>query len=190
MAEIFFISDTHFGHKNCLAYDNRPFTSIEECDEAMIDRWNSAVGERDHVYHLGDVSWYNAKKTIEILDRLHGIKHLIAGNHDSKILGNLDFCRKFLTIDDYLEINIGNNGIVLCHYPIPCYKNHFYGWYHFFGHVHNSFEHNMIAHFQNEMRDLYDKDSRMYNVGCMMPYMDYTPRTLDQIKSVVLEDEQ
>ena len=31
------------------------------------------------------------------------------------------------------------------------------------------------------MTDLYTKECRMYNVGCMMPWMDYTPRTLDWI---------
>lgn len=34
---------------------------------------------------------------------------------------------------------------------------------------------------QYEMKSLYDKDSNMYNVGCMMTYMDYTPRTLEEI---------
>ena len=31
------------------------------------------------------------------------------------------------------------------------------------------------------MTSLYDKPCQMFNVGCMLPYMDYTPRTLDEI---------
>jgi len=31
------------------------------------------------------------------------------------------------------------------------------------------------------MENLYDRQCEMYNVGAMMPYMDYTPRTLDEI---------
>ena len=39
----------------------------------------------------------------------------------------------------------------------------------------------MMEHNKFLMRDLYEKQCNMYNVGCMMPWMDYTPRTLDEI---------
>lgn len=54
----YYISDTHFGHKNVIRYDNRPFDSIEEMDEAMIQLWNETVNDADAVYILGDFSWY------------------------------------------------------------------------------------------------------------------------------------
>ena len=78
----FYISDNHFGHKNIIKYDNRPFNSVEDMDEVMIDRWNSVVGDDDTVYILGDFSWYKEEKTLEILNRLSGRKVLIKGNHD------------------------------------------------------------------------------------------------------------
>lgn len=34
-----------------------------------------------------------------------------------------------------------------------------------------------------------DKDYHFYNVGCMLPYMDYTPRTLEEIINSCMEDE-
>lgn len=81
---IFFTSDTHFGHKSVIRFCKRPFTSVEEMDEAMISRWNAVVGKCDVIYHLGDVSFYGATKTREILSRLNGYKILIRGNHDDK----------------------------------------------------------------------------------------------------------
>ena len=39
----------------------------------------------------------------------------------------------------------------------------------------------MMEHDKYLMRQLYGKKCAMYNVGVMMPWMDYTPRTLDQI---------
>ena len=62
----FYISDLHFGHKNALSFDNRPFTTIEEHDNLIINNWNEVVNIDDDVYILGDISWYNVSKTIEI----------------------------------------------------------------------------------------------------------------------------
>ena len=179
---MYFISDLHFGHKNVMKYDNRDFKSIEEHDQFLIKSWNEVVTPVDDVWILGDISWYNSTKTIEIFNQLNGAKCLCVGNHDKKLLRNQAVRSLFGEIVDYKEIYLDNGlGIVLCHYPIPCYNNHFRGWYHLYGHVHNSFEWNMMKQIQYEMRDLYMKDCNMYNVGCMIDYMNYTPRTLDEI---------
>ena len=53
----FYISDTHFSHANCLAFDNRPFKTVEEMDAEMIRRWNAVVNNVDLVYILGDLHW-------------------------------------------------------------------------------------------------------------------------------------
>lgn len=45
MAKKFYISDWHFGHKGVLAFDNRPFKSIEEMNNELIRRWNSVVSD-------------------------------------------------------------------------------------------------------------------------------------------------
>lgn len=182
MGKTFFISDLHFGHKNILSFDNRPFSSIEEHDKFLINSWNNKVGIDDDVWILGDISWHNPTKTIEIFNQLNGIKHLCKGNHDSKLLKNRQVQNLFVEICDYKEIQIENGvGIVLCHYPIPCYNNHFYGWYHLYGHVHSSFEWNMMERNRYEMTELYNKTCKMYNVGCMMPYMNFEPKTLTEI---------
>jgi len=83
----FVISDTHFGHANSWAkFKNpdgtplRPFTSNEEMDNTMVERWNEVVKPHDTVYHLGDV--VIARKNLKTLERLNGRKILIMGNHD------------------------------------------------------------------------------------------------------------
>lgn len=47
MAKIFFTSDLHFGHKNIIRYDNRPFLSVEEMDAEIVRRWNAKVSPDD-----------------------------------------------------------------------------------------------------------------------------------------------
>ena len=57
MGEIFFTGDLHFGHANVIAFDNRPFESVEEMDAELIRRWNNKVGKGDLTYVLGDMIW-------------------------------------------------------------------------------------------------------------------------------------
>lgn len=84
---IWFISDTHFNHERFLSFNNddgqkiRPFSTVEEMDETMIDNWNSVVKDGDKVYHLGDFTM-SPKKVKQFADRLNGSKRLIIGNHD------------------------------------------------------------------------------------------------------------
>ena len=88
MGKIFFSSDLHFGHSNVLfKYDKRPFSSLEEQDEEIINRWNKKVSKDDTVYVLGDISFYDDEKTYEILKRLNGkMKHSIFMELSRKVM--------------------------------------------------------------------------------------------------------
>ena len=179
MGNIFYIADWHYDHANCIHFDNRPFKNVEEMNEALIANWNNVVSPGDTVYVLGDMFWCKTTEAIAVLDKLNGQKILVKGNHDR--VHDAQFRSKFVKIDEYMEIKDGDRNVVLCHYPIPCFKNHFYGWIHLYGHVHTSFEYNMMEHQKYLMKELYTRPCNMYNVGAMIPYIGYTPRTLDEI---------
>lgn len=79
---IHFTSDHHFGHARIIELANRPFDSVEEMNEAMIERWNSAVAFDDSVIHLGDIVMGTFVDNVELLGRLNGQIYLVPGNHD------------------------------------------------------------------------------------------------------------
>lgn len=173
----FYISDLHFGHENMLKFDKRPFSSLNEMKTALTANWNGAVGKSDEVYILGDAFWNN-DEAAEVLSCLKGKKYLILGNHDRI---NSLMKQHYEWIKEYAEIKDNGRHIVLCHYPIAHWHNADYGYIHLFGHIHNS---------GRDTRPFNDYIAQMkqrgvpyecYNVGCMMPYMGYTPRTLDEI---------
>lgn len=139
----FFVSDTHFSHRNILKYcPNRQFQTIEEHDEHIIAEWNKRVTDEDLVFHLGDVVFAHEDRAESILNRLNGSIVLIKGNHDKRILKSERFRARFLDIKDYLEIRLRSSKdqvkAVLFHYPIESWNGAYHGNYHFYGHQHTA----------------------------------------------------
>lgn len=186
MGKYFYIADTHFGHSNIINFDNRPFFSVEEMDRELINNWNSVVTNEDTVMILGDFCWGLEDDWIKILDQLNGVKQLIKGNHNLKSMSKA-LRSKFQDVKDYKEIKDSGKRVLLSHYPIPFYR----GDYNpdivmLYGHVHTTIEYDFMKHIKEYVRDNDHRDRgkhtcQFYNVGAMMPWMDYTPRTLDEI---------
>jgi len=173
----YYIGDLHIGHVSSIRFDNRPFASVEEMDEAIIQNWNSRITDDDTVYVLGDAFFKNEARSVAAISRLNGVKHLIRGNHD-RIHGRL--ANFWESIEYYRELDDGDIHLALCHFPIPFYNRQHYGSAMFYGHVHSSREWLMLEKWKKE---LWEKDipCNMINVGCMMDYMGYTPRTAKEI---------
>ena len=81
--KVFVIADTHFGHENIIKYCNRPFSTIGEMDQKLIDNWNQTVSNKDTVLVLGDFGLGNKEYVSNIVKALNGKKILIMGNHDN-----------------------------------------------------------------------------------------------------------
>ena len=52
--KFWYSSDSHFHHRRIIEYCSRPFPSVEEMNQVMIERWNEVVKPDDIVYHCGD----------------------------------------------------------------------------------------------------------------------------------------
>lgn len=190
----FYIADCHFGHKNILRFDNRPFVDLEQMEEVMFMNWNASVRKGDWVYILGDFCWGKADEWLRLVTQLNGQKVLIEGNHDLSAYPAA-LKKQFADIVPFKEIV--DNGrdnrcrkVLLSHYPQMFYKHaNNPKYYMLCGHVHATTENYLLEKWTKKLRDdcrsgigVYAPNcGQIYNVGCMMPWMQYCPRTLDEI---------
>ena len=135
-----YISDVHFGHRAVIDFEPRPFLDVEEMDNALIYLWNSRVTKNNQVYILGDMFFHNEKPFSWYLRQLKGQKHLIIGNHDTKLLKDSDAMSYFVSVDYYREITDNQKHIVLSHYPIAEWAGFHRDTIQIFGHIHNRTE--------------------------------------------------
>lgn len=78
----FVTSDHHFGHARISELAGRPFTSIDEMNAVMIERWNALVQPNDVVLHLGDLALGPIDDSVALTAQLNGTRLLVPGNHD------------------------------------------------------------------------------------------------------------
>ena len=163
MNDIWIVSDTHFGHENMLRFTHTDgtlirgnrFSSVEDMDEHMIERWNSVVRPGDKVYHLGDVFVDDGHKALK---RLNGHKRLILGNHDNiKSPYLYNSFNKIMMWRQFPEFNC-----VLSHTPLH-ESSMFKIGYNLHGHIHQ--------HASPSAR----------HINCCVEVQDYTPRHIEEL---------
>ena len=116
----------------------RPFPSVAAMDEALAERWNAAVAPSDTVWHLGDFAVrFPAAGGAALLDRLHGTKHLVAGNIDGPATRALP---GWASVQDYAELHLAGRRLVLCHYPLRTWNGQHRGAIDLHGHSHGRLE--------------------------------------------------
>lgn len=185
-----YISDLHLGHINVTKagrdFDHRGFKDLDDMHDTITKKWNTEVTNADHVYIVGDCCWkvnnQNMDFYIGLLKALNGNKHLILGNHDTCV--NNRFKKLFEEVVDYKElvdnVNGENKRVILSHYYMPFYNHHYRNSILLHGHSHNSAESEMERRL-TAMLNRQGFPCEIYNVGCMYPYIDYAPRTLQYI---------
>jgi len=141
-----FTADTHFGHKNVIRYCERPFTSVQEMDEALIENWNDVVKPKDTIYHLGDFTLAGQEKASDYFSSLNGNILLIPGGHDKRWIRQGEYRSKsgypinILPALHTIKLSIPNQEqpklVVLCHYSMRVWDRSHYGSWHLFGHSH------------------------------------------------------
>lgn len=192
----YYISDLHIGCVN--KFDNRTL----ETDKVLIENWNKTVTNADTVYILGDVARFGNNKdnsyACSVISQLKGKnKILIIGNHDAEGIKDPRVSQLFTEITTYKEITDNFNGLnhklILSHYPIYSWNGAYKDTILLYGHMHGNFDDKLYQKALKELRQevktineleetiKFKKEPYAYNVGAMLPYINYTPRTLKEI---------
>jgi len=173
MANIFFISDNHFGHKNILTFKRsngtplRVFDDVEHMNEIMVQRHNSVVRASDKVYFLGDVMMSSRSADLDIISRLSGTKVLVKGNHD--------LCKAQAYLQHFKDIRGSHqfDGLILTH--IPMHPDSLGRWgTNVHGHLHSN-----VVKLPNSPHP----DHRYFNVS--VEQINYTPISLEEVKKQI-----
>ncbi len=191
MSNRFVISDTHFGHTNSwekFKLPNgdplRPFTSTEEMDETMVERWNAKVGPHDTVYHLGDV--VINRKSLHHVNRLNGKKRLVRGNHD--IFKDQDY--RDVGFESLYGVRVFVDKFILSHIPLhpDSITDRFRACIH--GHLHANRVMKQVIDQDNPVGTKYDGstiystkeeiDPRYYCVS--VEHTDYAPLSFEEVE--------
>lgn len=181
---IYFTADTHFNHSNIIKYCDRPFNSVNEMNEIMIQNWNNRVKAEDTVYVLGDFIFGDIEDFLIFCWRLTGNIKFLRGSHDrifigkelrklQKIRQSLEYKEVFDRVeifnDRIVEIKVEGQHIVLCHYALRVWPRSHYNSWHLFGHSHGKLE----------------PVGKSYDVG--VDNNGFTPISFNQIKRIMEE---
>ena len=189
MVNVWFTADTHFNHDSMVTKGWRPFSSREEMNETLVERWNNVVGPKDQVWHLGDWGMGSDFGHLFFLRRLNGEKHLVTGNHDKPWPGNRDAHKHqarwmrcgFESVQSFARRKVGGKRVLLSHFPYAGdhtevdryneYRLTDTGMWLLHGHVHDEWKYN----------------GRQINVG--VDVSDWAPVHLDEIVAHIEEND-
>lgn len=191
----YYISDLHFFcnsqiDNGGINFDGRPYKTLEEMHSSILKRWNEKITNGDTVYILGDISMRGKNDSlIALVAQLKGRKVLIKGNHDD--LSDYRLKQLFSEILDYKEVSDSFEGknykLVLSHYPILMWNGQHKGSILLYGHTHatkeDTFFQSCLTEMKNQIFDNRNGSNEILaiNTGCMLPYMNYEPRSLKEL---------
>ena len=158
---IYFTSDLHFWHKNAIIYTNRPFETVEEMNEKLIEYWNKTVHANDEVYILGDVTMVRPGRATEIISR-HD--YFAREKQFEPAACGIEWVKM------YHELHWQNRTFVLCHYPFVAWNKDSHGSYNLHGHLHSPVEYNLANR---------ENGRRQFDVG--VDANDFKPVCIEEI---------
>jgi calcineurin-like phosphoesterase family protein len=170
----YLISDLHLDHDNIIDYCDRPFSSVEEMNETLVEHWNSLISPTDEVLYGGDLTIRtSAGALLDWLDELNGEIIFLLGNHDGTVVEGLDQVQ-FVTDFQFTHRGVPFYAV---HDPVDGPSNP-KGWL-LHGHHHNNWP---------DEFPFVDHDTRSVNFSAEL--LDYRPLATDRLVDYLTCGEQ
>lgn len=117
MSQIYLSSDYHFCHDREFIWKARGFSSVQEMNEAIVERHNALIKPEDSAYLLGDIVLGGAEsRGIDFVKMLNGKITIIAGNHDTPARRQ-KYAELGFPVYDALAFSYRKYHFYLSHYP-------------------------------------------------------------------------
>jgi calcineurin-like phosphoesterase family protein len=134
MPDTWFTADFHLGHTNIIRFCSRPFATVREMDQAILERLNASVKPHDILYFLGDFCMGSQTRIAAYRHQIRCNKiFAVPGNHDKQAR---KLKEEFSWLDNLAELSVHGQPIVLCHYALRVWNQSTRGSWHLYGHSH------------------------------------------------------
>ncbi len=126
-------SDLHVNHAPIITHGHRPFATLRQMQEHLIDAWRGCVRRNDVIVCVGDLAIGGSSEAVDAMVRnLPGRKLVVAGNHEFWAAGgppkNYAVCEVMPTL-----LVDGKHPAVMTHEPLDHVPR---GWINLHGHLH------------------------------------------------------
>lgn len=190
MANIWFSSDWHYGHKNivrgCSEWESkdacRNFLSLQEHNEILIQNINKVCKQNDKIFFGGDFS-FGGRDNVEKFRKRINCKdiELIFGNHDHHIRKNYNNCQSlFTSCKDIIHRSIGKTDFVMCHYAMRTWDRAHHGTIMLYGHSHGTLKPYSFVNNPTENSQLF----KTMDIGIDTHY-EFRPYHLEEIRHIM-----
>jgi calcineurin-like phosphoesterase family protein len=158
----YFTADQHFDDIGVVKY--RPFRTVDEMNETIINAWQLNITAEDVVIVAGDITilpradWIHQR----FLSRLPGNKIYLKGNHDHWMREKRYIYHKM----------IENQHIAVCHYPMRTWQGSQKGSWQLHGHTHG-----MLEPFKNQLDIGVDNAFTLFG--------SYRPFSFNEVKEIM-----
>ena len=172
--KLFLTGNLQFGRPSAIKQFKRPFSSVEEMNETLINNWNSAVSAEDIVYVLGNFAW-DPTTAEETLNKLNGIIVIVPGEIDEPVI---ELQEKGILGEGVKVIEpiftAEADKLTVSYWPLSEWPNKSLGHYSFFGYPSPKYK--------------TDHKKKLVNVAC--DFWAYKPQSLDSIMSLFKDIEE